>query len=29
MFIGRIGPLALAFTLARPLRYVEDLVQVG
>ncbi|MBB3063630.1 potassium transporter TrkG [Microbulbifer rhizosphaerae] len=33
MFVGRIGPLALAFALARPrrtrLRYVEDEVQVG
>jgi trk system potassium uptake protein TrkH len=33
MFAGRIGPLALAFSLARPravkLRYVEDQVQIG
>ncbi len=33
MFVGRIGPLALAFSLARPraanLRYVEDQVQIG
>jgi len=33
MFAGRIGPLALAFSLARPrqskLRYTEDEVQVG
>ncbi|WP_308367120.1 MULTISPECIES: TrkH family potassium uptake protein [unclassified Microbulbifer] len=33
MFTGRIGPLALAFSLARPrrrrVRYVEELVQVG
>lgn len=33
MFVGRIGPLALAFSLARPrrskLRYAEDQVQVG
>ncbi|WP_133491758.1 TrkH family potassium uptake protein [Alcanivorax sp. 24] len=33
MFMGRIGPLALAFSLARPqtpkLRYVEDHVQIG
>lgn len=33
MFAGRIGPLALAFSLARPrrrrLRYVEEQVQVG
>lgn len=33
MFIGRIGPLALAFSLARPrstkVRYTEDQVQVG
>ena len=33
MFMGRIGPLALAFSLARPqipkLRYVEDRVQIG
>lgn len=33
MFVGRIGPLALAFSLAKPrrskLRYTEDEVQVG
>ena len=33
MFVGRIGPLALAFSLARPrpvrLRYAEDEVQIG
>jgi trk system potassium uptake protein TrkH len=33
MFAGRIGPLALAFSLARPrrrrVRYIEDQVQVG
>jgi trk system potassium uptake protein TrkH len=33
MFVGRIGPLALAFSLARPrrgkVRYTEDQVQIG
>ncbi len=33
MFVGRIGPLALAFSLARPrdakVRYVENQVQIG